>query len=327
MGRIIAGFAGNGEKDRSTNRVSNTMTGVVRGFWLVGGVSPSTRARERWQDGFMDEFRPFRLSIIDYLNATPLNYGFKHGLGKELFELQFHVPSLCADQLRDGAVDAGLISSIEFLRIPELRIVPGLCISSRQRVRSVLLLSKVPPEEIRSLALDASSRTSVVLSQLLLRERYGVSPQVDEMKPDLAAMLAQHDAALLIGDAAMRASRSGLIVLDLAEEWYAWTGLPFVFAFWAVRPDAPALPDLVSYFQRSLEIGRAATSEIVEEALRSIGWTRLELREYLTENIQYVLGGAEEKSLALFFEKAVQHGFAKEQQPIRYLQSSTSAAS
>ena len=269
----------------------------------------------------MDGLRPFRLSIIDYLNATPLNYGFKHGLGKGLFELQFHVPSLCADRLRSGAVDAGLISSIEYLRIPELRIVPGLCISSVKRVRSVLLLSKVAPGEIRSLALDASSRTSVVLAQLLLRERYGTSPQVEEMKPDLAGMLARHDAALMIGDTAMRAPKEGLIVLDLAEEWHAWTGLPFVFAFWAVSPEAPLLPGLGSYFQRSLETGQAATAQIVEEARQTIGWTRLELREYLMENIQYGLGEAEERSLTLFFEKAVQQGFAHERQPIRYLAS------
>ena len=273
----------------------------------------------------MDGFRPFRLSIIDYLNATPLNFGFKHGLGKDLFELQFQVPSLCADRLRSGAVDAGLISSIEYLRIPGLRIVPGLCISSVKRVRSVLLLSKLPPGEIRSLALDASSRTSVVLAQLLLRERYGASPSVHEMKPDLPEMLAHHDAALMIGDGAMRASKEGLIVLDLAEEWHAWTGLPFVFAFWAVRSDAPPLPDLISFFQRSLELGRSSTPVIVEEALRSIGWTRQELLEYLTENIRYRLGEAEEQSLGLFFAKAVKHGFAQELKPIRYLESKSPA--
>jgi len=267
----------------------------------------------------MGGLRTFRLSIIDYLNAAPLNYGFKHGLGDGLFELQFHVPSLCADRLKRGEVDAGLISSIEYLRIPDLRIVPNLCISSRKRVRSVLLLSKVRPSEIRTLALDASSRTSVVLSQLLLRERYGVSPAVDEMEPDLPTMLHEHDAALLIGDGAMRAAKEGLIVLDLAEEWHAWTGLPFVFALWTVRSSAPAPPDLLAYFQRSLEMGRQGTAEIVEGALRGIGWTRLELEEYLTENIHYDLGTPEEQSLELFFSKAVQHGFAPELKPIQYL--------
>lgn len=288
-------------------------------FWLAFRPKPLGH----WQNGPMDASRPFRLSIIDYLNATPLNYGFKHNLGRGLFELQFQVPSLCADHLRSGVVDAGLISSIEYLRIPELRIVPGLCIASVKRVRSVLLLSKVPPSEIRSLALDASSRTSVVLSQLLLRERHGTSPRVEEMQPHLAEMLAHHDAALLIGDAAMRANKSSLIVLDLAEEWHAWTGLPFVFAFWAVRPDAPPLPNLVSYFQRSFEMGRKATPVIVEAALSVIGWTRLELQEYLTENIQYVLGEAEEQSLALFFAKAVSQGFANDLKPIQYLEPPT----
>jgi len=267
----------------------------------------------------MDGVQPFRLSIIDYLNAAPLNYGFKHGLGEGLFELQFQVPALCADRLRSGAVDAGLISSIEYLRIPELGLVPGLCISSFKRVRSVLLLSKVPPAEIRSLALDASSRTSVVLAQILLRERYGTQPAVDEMKPQLPAMLAAHDAALMIGDGAMRATKEGLIVLDLAEEWFAWTGLPFVFALWAVRQDAPALPGLVSFFHRSLEMGQENTPAIVEAALRAIGWTRTELHEYLTGNIRYKLGGAEEESLGLFFEKAVHHGFAPGPKSLHYL--------
>jgi chorismate dehydratase len=117
----------------------------------------------------------------------------------------------------------------------------------------------------------------------------------------------------------MRASKQGLIVLDLAEEWYAWTGLPFVFALWTVHQDAPALPGLVSFFQRSLEMGRSHTAEIVTEALRAIGWTRKELEEYLTENIRYSLGEPEEQSLALFFELAVRHGFAPANRPIRYL--------
>jgi chorismate dehydratase len=266
--------------------------------------------------------RPFRLSIIDYLNAAPLNHGFKHGLGFEHFHLKFHVPSACADQLRAGEVDAGLISSIEYLRIPGLRIVPGLCIASPKRVRSVVLLSKVPPEEIRTLALDTSSRTSVVLAQLLLRERYGVHPVVTDMGPDAEAMLAAHDAALMIGDQSMRAAKDGLLVLDLAEEWHAWTGLPFVFALWLVRKDAPELPvpgGVAPFFHKSLESGLAHIPDIVEEARRHIPWTKLELTEYLQENIRYTLGESEIRSLSLFFEKAVKHGFAAEHLPLRFL--------
>ncbi|MBI4911686.1 MAG: menaquinone biosynthesis protein [Acidobacteria bacterium] len=265
---------------------------------------------------------PFRISIIEYLNAAPLNYGFKHGLGYQYVHLESHVPSACADQLRAGSVDAGIVSSIEYLRIPALRIVPGLCIASPKRVRSVGILSRVPPEEIRSLALDRSSRTSLVLAQLLLRERYGTDPRVTEMEPDLPAMLEGNDAAVLIGDHFMRARREGLLVLDLAEEWHRWTGLPFVFALWLVREDAPPLPlpgGVAPFFHRSLEMGMDHLGEIVDEAWRSIGWTKPELREYLTENICYTLGEAERESLALFFDKAVRHGFAPEAKPLRFL--------
>jgi chorismate dehydratase len=270
----------------------------------------------------MPESRPFRLSIIDYLNAAPLNHGFKHGLGWEHFHLKFHYPSVCADRLKAGEVDAGLISSIEYLRIPGLRIVPGLCIASPKRVRSVVILSKVPPEEITSLALDTSSRTSVVLGQLLLKERYGVNPRTTDMGPDREEMLKQHDAALMIGDGAMRASNEGLFVLDLAEEWHEWTGLPFVFALWCVREDAPEVPvpgGVAPFFHKSLEIGKANLAQIVEEARRSIGWTKLELDEYLTEHLSYTLGEAERESLALFFEKAVRQGFAPEMKPLSFL--------
>jgi chorismate dehydratase len=264
----------------------------------------------------------FRISIIDYLNAAPLNYGFKHGLGFEHFHLKFQVPSVCADRLRTGEVDAGLVSSIEYLRIPKVKIVPGLCISSPKRVRSVVVLSKCPPEEIRTLALDTSSRTSVVLSQILLRERYGIRPEVTDMAPDQAAMLERCDAALLIGDVAMRARREGLFVLDLAEEWHAWTGLPFVFALWIVREDAPALAvtgGAGPFFHKSLEMGKQNLATMIDEAWRTIGWTKPELHEYLTENIAYSLGEAERESLALFFEKAVAHGFAPEVKPLRFL--------
>ncbi len=266
--------------------------------------------------------RPFRISIIEYLNAAPLNYGFKHGLGGPHVHLQVHVPSVCADKLRSGEVDAGIVSTIEYLRIPGLRVVPGLCIASPKRVRSVGILSKVPPEEIRTLALDSSSRSSVVLARILLKERYGASPETHEMVPDLEAMLQEHDAAVMIGDPFMRARREGLLVLDLAEEWHAWTGLPFVFALWLVREDAPEVPvpgGVGPFFRRSLEAGLQHLPDIVDEAWRSIGWTRLELREYLTENITYTLGEAERDSLALYFEKAARHGFAPGARPLRFL--------
>jgi chorismate dehydratase len=269
----------------------------------------------------MPSAAPFRISIIDYLNAAPLNYGFKHGLGSSLFCLKFQVPSASSDDLRRGGVDAGLISSIEYLRMPGLKIVPGLCIASPRRVRSVVILSKVPPKAIRTLALDTSSRTSVVLAQILLRERYGAAPQTSDAPPNLEEMLANHDAALMIGDAAMRANREGLTVLDLAEEWHAWTGLPFVFALWAVRPDAPELdaPGGVSpFFHQSFEMGKKNIEKIIDEAGRTIGWAKQELRDYLTKNLSHTLGEAEKESLSLFYEKSVKMGFAPQNVPLMW---------
>lgn len=143
------------------------------------------------------------------------------------------------------------------------------------------------------------------------------------MAPDLEAMLDKHDAAVMIGDRFMRARREGLLMLDLAEEWHAWTGLPFVFALWLVREDAPPLPlpgGMAGCFHRSLEQGMANLPAIAEEAWRSIAVTKLELREYLTENISYRLGEAERESLALFFAKAVRHGFAPQDLPLRFLE-------
>ncbi|MCL1908872.1 MAG: menaquinone biosynthesis protein [Holophagaceae bacterium] len=274
----------------------------------------------------MSDLTPFRISIIDFLNAAPLNYGFKHDLGFKHFHLKFQVPSACSDSLLLGEVDAGLISSIEYLRIPGVKIVPGLCIASPKRVRSVLLLSKVQPESIQELALDASSRTSAVLAQMILRERYGAAPKVTEMLPDIKTMLAEHDAALIIGDAAMRVNRLGLMVLDLAEEWHTWTGLPFVFALWAVRPDAPKLDmpgGVAPFFRQSFELGKKNIENIVDEAWRTIGWTKQELRDYLTINLRHTLGDAERKSLALFFEKSVKMGFAQENLPLRFLKTDT----
>ncbi|MCE1228021.1 MAG: menaquinone biosynthesis protein, partial [Firmicutes bacterium] len=178
------------------------------------------------------------------------------------------------------------------------------------------------PERIQTLALDASSRTSVVLGQILLRERYGARPVTVDAPPDPQAMLEAHDAALVIGDPAMRARKEGLHVLDLAEEWHAWTGLPFVFALWMVRGQAPSIatPDgVASFFHRSLDMGQSHLQAIIDEAWPSIGWTKLELREYLTENISYHLGEAERQSLELFFQKAVEHGFAPQNKALAFL--------
>lgn len=263
--------------------------------------------------------RPFRLSIIEYLNALPLNYGFRHGLGGALFDLHFHVPALCADRLRAGDVDAGLISSIEYARIPGLQLVPGLCIASPERATSVLIASKVPWSEIQTLALDPSSRTSNVLGQLILRERFQLQPRARELGAELDVALEICDAAVIIGDRAMNACLEGLRVMDLAEEWRQWLGLPFVFAVWAVREDAPLFPHLVHLFHESLRQGREALEMILREVGPRFCRTPEALRDYLTRHITYDLGPSEVESLGVFYHLAAKHGFADGVPKLRFL--------
>ena len=165
--------------------------------------------------------RPLRVAAVSYLNSVPLVWGLVHGPHRDLFQVDFILPSECADALRDGKADAGIIPSIEYQRIPGLKIVPGLSVSSSGPVRSVLLISRVPAGEIRSVALDTSSRTSVSLVQILFRRHYKVAPRFAPHPPDLQAMLQKHDAALMIGDPALATDFPGLRVYDLAVKCIA----------------------------------------------------------------------------------------------------------
>ncbi len=173
-----------------------------------------------------------RLGAVGYLNARPL----VHGLDRQLdrFAIRFDAPSRCAELLDRGEVDLGLIPSIEYLRSPEYSIVPSIAIASRHAVASVALFTQKPRAQVRTVALDSSSRTSAALLQILYLERFGQSPRFVTMAPDLPRMLRQCDAALLIGDAALFLDHeaAGLEKVDLGVEWHELTGLPFVWAFW-----------------------------------------------------------------------------------------------
>src|SRR5437667_2346759 len=194
-----------------------------------------------------------RISIVKYLNAVPLAWGILEGPQKELFEPILNTPAECADQLSNNRVDIGLIPSIEFQRIKGCRIVPGPTVASMNRVRSVLLVSVVPLWKVKTVACDSGSRTSVALAKIIFSEFYHTHPDFRPAEPNLTNMLAQSDAALLIGDHALKFMETNALpdvekhkalvrlgsepieVFDLAERWRFLTGLPFVFAFWAVR--------------------------------------------------------------------------------------------
>jgi len=261
---------------------------------------------------------PLRVAAVSYLNAVPLVWGLAHGPQRGRFQLRYTVPSQCADALRDGEADAGIIPSIEYQRIDNLKIVPGLSISSAGPVRSVLLISRCPAEQIRSLAVDTSSRTSACLIQVLLKQQYGLYPRLVPSAPDLQAMLCLADAAMMIGDPALATDFPGLHVYDLAEEWRNMTGLPFVFAFWAVRSEV-ATADLIEPFQQAAAYAMAHLEEIAQaESVR----TRLPvslIRTYLTENIDFTFGEKNREGLDLFYTLAHEIGLVNAHKPLEFI--------
>src|SRR5882757_2757919 len=207
-----------------------------------------------------------RISAISYLNTAPLMWDFEHGESrerlKEQFDVTYTIPSACAEALSAGTADIGIIPVAAYATIPGLVILPGVAIASLNAVRSILLVSRKPLDQVKTVALDTSSLTSVALCKILLAKWLGGSREYRSMPPDLDAMLASCDAALLIGDPALLIQKTSYTtVIDLAEEWRKHTGKPFVFAFWAVLeealPEAPtgsgaaagAVPGLADVFQ------------------------------------------------------------------------------
>ena len=166
-----------------------------------------------------------RVGIVNFLNSKPLAWGFLKGHHADLFAPTYHPPAMVAKLLGQGALDIGLIPSVEVQRIPGLKVLPDLCVASRHEVRSVLLVSRGPIEEVKKVALDQNSRTSVALVRILLQERWGIHPEYVHERPDPERMLSEADAALVIGDPALKVEREKYRVWDLAAEWNALTGL------------------------------------------------------------------------------------------------------
>ena len=230
-----------------------------------------------------------------------------HGEQRGLFELSLAIPAECADRLADGRADIGIVPSVELNR-QKLEIIRGTGIACRGPVRSILLISKVPFGEIRTLATDASSRTSVALSRIVLARKYGVEPRLYSERPHLGSMLEHCDAALIIGDAALVLDPAELPfhVLDLGLEWTEMTGLPMVFAVWAARADVPSQDP--APFLASLRFGMEHIEDIVREEHPKLGISEALAREYLTRNIVFELGEREYAGLSTFLQYASELG-------------------
>jgi chorismate dehydratase len=280
--------------------------------------------------------RPLRISAISYLNTAPLMWDFEHGEAGGEFEISYTLPSACARALEAGTADIGIIPAAAYAQVPGLVVLPGVAIASRRPVRSILLVSRVPVEKIRTVALDTSSMTSVALTKILFEKWLGGGRTFASMAPNIEEMLTQHDAALVIGDPALQIDRSRYLTLDLAEEWIRHTGKPFVFAFWAVRQDAlqedalrgaglcgdsrPRLSaersdasvwqDLATIFQQSRDHGLepASLDQITREWAPKLGLKESDVRSYLTENIYYYLDPPCLEGLQLFYRYAAEIG-------------------
>jgi predicted solute-binding protein len=226
-----------------------------------------------------------------------------HGEQRDLFELERAIPAECADRLADGRADIGIVPSVELNR-QRLEIIRGTGIACRGPVRSILLISKVPFGEIRTLATDSSSRTSVALSRIVLARSYGVAPQLYSERPHLGSMLEHCDAALIIGDAALVLDPAELPfhVLDLGTEWTRMTGLPMVFAVWAARAELP--PQDPAPFLASLRFGIEHIDDIARQEHAKLGISEALAREYLTRNIIFELGEREYAGLEAFLQYA-----------------------
>ena len=269
---------------------------------------------------------PLRISAISFLNTAPLMWDFEHGEAARDFAIEYTIPSACAAALAANQADIGIIPAVTYAEIPGLVILPNIAIASKDSVRSILLIGKKPIEEVETVATDTSSRTSVALLQVLFTKFFGGRRQLTPHPPDLEAMLQHHDAALLIGDAALQITVGRkYLVYDLGHLWHERTGQPFVFAFWAVRLDAldraPRDLDLVKVFQQSRDHGLepANLRIIAQEWSPKVRLSETDIHTYLTQNIHYYLDRENHAGLQLFLRYSQEIGLIPTAPELRFL--------
>jgi chorismate dehydratase len=286
-----------------------------------------------------------RISIVEYLNTAPLVWGFTEGPLAGKYELSFTVPSQCAETLRRGDVDVAIIPAIEYQRIENLVMLPGMAVAAKGEVRSILVVSKRPIDMAKKIALDSSSRSSAALVRLLAKELWQIQPEFIEVPPDPPEMLKMADAALVIGDPALRIALKmearnskvpsneaccqgdiedmpvpgyeTIFVYDVAYQWEKMTGKPCVLAVWAGRRDA-VTPEVVADFRDSKRYGLDRVREIAEAASIKLDLPPRALERYLTDNIEFDLTEENLAGLRLFFEKAAATGLIPRNPPLEF---------
>jgi predicted solute-binding protein len=249
-----------------------------------------------------------RIGTLNFLNVKPIFYGLEISNGSSGVELHYFEPWQIPGELKQNRLDLGIVPSIEYTRLEEFAILPGISISSKGKVGSVKLFSNKPLNEISSIGLDNRSRTSVALLKILCKEFYNIDPQFNTAEPDLEVMLKDNDAALLIGDTALYVDKEMTEIRDLSEDWYEHTGYPFVFAFMAGSKKI-VKADHMDQLHESLEQGLQNIHKIAENHPCPRIEQAADVNEkYLTENICYDFGENELNGLKLFFIKAWENG-------------------
>jgi chorismate dehydratase len=246
---------------------------------------------------------PLRIGAVGYLNARPLTWALDRA--PERWDVRYDLPAVCAGLLHDGTVDLGLIPSIEYLQSAEYRFIPGVGIGSRGPIASVALYTRLPIDQVRTIALDTSSRTSVSLVRVLCHHHFHISPAFVPHGPDLEQMTRNQDAGLLIGDPAFDADHEalGLHKIDLGEQWTLMTGLPFIYAAWTGRAGVVAPADVMA-LQDAQAIGVRNTAAIAREYGGGDAATAARAQAYLRDNVRYGLGPEEAAGLQLFLDYA-----------------------
>ncbi len=286
-----------------------------------------------------------RISIVEFLNTAPLVWGFTDGPLQDKYDLSFAVPSQCAEDLRAGRADVGIIPAIEYQRMDDVVVLPGMAVAAKDEVRSILVISKMPIENVKRFAMDINSRSSVGLVKLLCRKQWGIEPEFVDMAVDPEEVLEHADAALIIGDPALRVrlkldaleaklplaenccgsdsdeqpagDTPTLFIYDVAHQWYEMTGRPCVLAVWVARRGA-VTPEMVEDFQASRDYGVAHIGDIAEGAALKLELPPVELERYLKDNINYSLNDENLAGLNLYYQMCAEAGLIPRARPIEF---------
>lgn len=294
-----------------------------------------------------------RISIVEFLNTAPLVWGFTDGPLRGKYELEFTVPSQCAESLRRGSADVAIIPAVEYQRMDHVVVLPGMSVAAKGPVRSILVIAKKPIDMAKRIALDTSSRSSQALVRILCRERWHIEPEFVPAAPEPSAMLDQADAALVIGDPALRIAvkteqmaarvasagaccggdpndlpvpgHQTLFVYDVAHEWREMTGLPCVLAIWVARRGV-VTPEVAADFAASKQYGMARIAEIAEGAEAKLKMPADALESYLRENIDFSLDEQNLQGLELYFQKCAELGLIPRAKAVEFVEAQEKVA-